>query len=289
MISSTTSGMFDRSIPASAGIGLRAPHLVEFLDSKPALDWVEVHSENYFGSGIPLSGLQAVREDYDVSLHGVGLSVGSTDPLDRRHLENLGTLIEQVQPCFVSEHLSWGSVNRNYLNDLLPLPYTHEALRHLIDRVAAIQDHLGRTILIENISSYLEFEASEIPEWEFLAELAVHSGCGILLDINNIYVNAMNHGFDPLRYLCAVPTGLVGEMHLAGFTRNLFEDGEILIDTHNHPVAHDVWRLYDIAIARFGITPTLIEWDTDLPPLTILIDEAARAEAIMENHRVSVA
>jgi uncharacterized protein (UPF0276 family) len=169
------------------------------------------------------------------------------------------------------------------------LPYTVEALHHLVSRVAEIQERLGRRLLIENISSYLQFADSDIPEWEFLAELALRSGCGILLDVNNIYVSAVNHRFDPFHYLRAIPTVCVEEMHLAGFTRKQFEDGEILIDTHNRRVVPEVWRLYDAAIARFGATPTLIEWDSDLPPLATLIDEARRAETIMEHYRVDVA
>jgi len=289
MVASTTSKASDGSIPATAGIGLRAPHLAEFLDTRPALDWVEVHSENYFGSGIPVTALMKVRRDYGVSLHGVGLSTGSTDPLNLAHIAGLKALIAQIEPGLVSEHLSWGSIGGAYLNDLLPLPYTDEALCHLVARVTEIQERLGRQILIENISSYLEFEGTEFPEWEFLAELARRSGCGILLDVNNIYVSACNHGFDPYAYLQAIPQGRVGEMHLAGFTRKRYDDGEILIDTHNQPVAGDVWKLYDAAIARFGATPTLIEWDSDLPPLAFLIAEAARAEAVMENRRVRVA
>jgi uncharacterized protein len=289
MAGHTTGERLARSIPATAGIGLRAPHIAEFLDTRPVLEWVEVHSENYFGNGIPQAALHRVREHFDVSLHGVGLSVGSTDPLDLHHLAQLKALIDALQPCFVSEHLSWGSVDRHYLNDLLPLPYTVEALHHLVSRVAEIQERLGRRLLIENISSYLQFADSDIPEWEFLAELALRSGCGILLDVNNIYVSAVNHRFDPFHYLRAIPTVCVEEMHLAGFTRNQFEDGEILIDTHNRRVVPEVWRLYDAAIARFGTTPTLIEWDSDLPPLATLIDEARRAESIMEHYRVDVA
>lgn len=289
MAGHSTGKRLARSVPATAGIGLRAPHIAEFLDTRPVLDWIEVHSENYFGNGIPLSALHRVRDHYDVSLHGVGLSVGSTDPLDLRHLAELRTLIEAVQPCFVSEHLSWGSVGQHYLNDLLPLPYTVEALHHLVSRVAEIQERLGRRLLIENISSYLQFADSDIPEWEFLAELALHSGCGILLNVNNIYVSAVNHGFDAFHYLRAIPTACVEEMHLAGFTRKQFEDGEILIDTHNRRVVPEVWQLYDAAIARFGATPTLIEWDSDLPPLATLLDEARRAETIMEHYRVDVA
>jgi len=270
--------------PASAGIGLRSAHVQEILDSRPALGWVEAHSENYFGRGIPRHYLERIRRDYPVSLHGVGLSVGSTDALDLDHLAALRELVADIEPVFVSEHLSWSSVGGRYLNDLLPLPYTEEALVHVAARVAEIQQRLGRQILIENISSYLQFEASAIPEWEFLAELAKRSGCALLLDVNNIYVSASNHGFDAHRYLQAIPVAAVREMHLAGFTRKVFDDGDILIDTHNRRVAPEVWRLYAAAVARFGAVPTLIEWDSELPALSVLLDEARRAQSIMEAH-----
>jgi len=271
-----------RPIPASVGIGLRAPHTQNFLETRPAVDWVEVHSENYFGHGIPLDHLLEVRQHCPVSLHGVGLSVGSTDALDTDHLARLKALVGRVEPVFVSEHLSWSSVGGRYLNDLLPMPYTEEALAYLVGRVAEIQDRLGQRILIENISSYLQLVQSSIPEWDFLAELARLSGCGVLLDINNVYVSAANHGFDPYAYLQAVPVGAVEEMHLAGFTRKRVEGQEILIDTHNRPVHPRVWALYRAAVQRFGPTPTLIEWDADLPPLEVLVEEAARARVVME-------
>ena len=289
MTASTPRRDWTRPIPATAGIGLRAPHMHHFLETRPALDWVEVHSENYFGLGIPFDYLLRVREHYGVSLHGVGLSLGSTDPFDCEHVAALQALVERIEPGFVSEHLSWSSVGGRYLNDLLPLPYTEEALAHLVTRVTQIQESLDRQILVENISSYLEFTASHIPEWEFLAELARRSGCGILLDVNNIFVSASNHGFDSYRYLHGIPRGTVVEMHLAGFTRKRFEDGEILIDTHNRHVAPEVWRLYDAAVARFGTTPTLIEWDTDLPSLDELVIEARRAQTILDYYRVHAA
>jgi uncharacterized protein len=289
MVPVTTIKAFERSIPASAGIGLRAPHLAEFLDRRPQMDWVEVHSENYFGNGIPTAWLVKVREAYDLSLHGIGLSIGSTDPLNRNHLESLKGLIDRVEPLFVSDHLCWSSIGGNYLNDLLPLPYTEEALDHLVSRVLEIQDRLGRKLLVENISSYLEFRGSRIPEWEFIAELSLRSGCGILLDVNNIYVSARNHGFDPYQYLQAIPVASVAEMHLAGFTKKHFEDGEILIDSHNRPVAPEVWRLFCAAVARFGATPTLIEWDSDLPSLDTLLGEAGKAQSILENSHVRAA
>jgi hypothetical protein len=261
----------------------------EILETRPALGWVEVHSENYFGRGIPRHYLERIRDDYPVSLHGVGLSLGSTDAIDRRHLAALRELVAAIEPLFVSEHLSWSSVGGRHLNDLLPLPYTREALAHTADRVAEIQERLGRQILVENISSYLEFTQSAMPEWEFLAELANRSGCAVLLDVNNIYVSATNHGFDAYRYLQAIPVQAVREIHLAGFTRKTWDGGEILIDTHNRRVVPEVWRLYAAAVARFGGQPTLIEWDSDLPPLAVLLDEARQAQAIMESHHVRAA
>lgn len=277
-------------IPDKAGIGLRAEHYREVTDSWPSVAWFEVHSENYFGDGgTPLEYLERTRENYPVSLHGVGLSLGSCDPLNRRHLDKLKSLIQRFEPGLVSDHLSWSSVDGSYLNDLLPLPYTEEALRHFAERVQQAQDFLGREILIENPSSYLQYTHSTIPEWEFLAEVARIAGCGILLDVNNIYVSATNHGYDAQQYLRAIPAEKVREMHLAGFTVNRYPEGEILIDTHNAPVADEVWALYRQAVERLGSLPTLIEWDTDLPPLQVLLDEARRADEILETAHALVA
>jgi uncharacterized protein (UPF0276 family) len=273
-------------IPARAGIGLRADHYDVVLKTRPPVGWLEVHSENYFGAGgKPLDILERVRADYPLSLHGVGLSMGSTDPLDHRHLTALKNLIRRFEPALVSEHLSWGSVDGRHFNDLLPLPYTEEALDHFSERVIAVQDFLGRQILIENPSSYLHYVESVIPEWEFLVEVARRSGCGVLLDVNNIYVSARNHGFDASAYLRAIPLALVQEIHLAGFVVNRFDDGEILIDTHSQPVCPAVWALYRQTVQRFGPVPTLIEWDTDLPTLATLVAEAQQADAIVLEER----
>jgi uncharacterized protein (UPF0276 family) len=271
------------TIPAQAGVGLRAPYYRDFLEERPAVGWLEVHPENYFVSGgKPLYFLERIRSHYPLSLHGVGLSIGSTDPLDIDHLNKLKELIKRFEPGFVSEHLAWGSVDGRFHNDLLPLPYTEEALEHMAGRIDQVQDYLGRQILLENISSYLEYEISSIPEWEFITTLAGRTGCGLLLDINNIYVNACNHGFDPDIFLNAIPGDLVQEIHLAGFTLNTFEDGRILIDTHSRPVCEEVWALYRRAIRRFGPRPSLIEWDSELPPLSILLAEARRADSILQ-------
>jgi len=265
-----------RPVPAQAGIGLRSAHHAEFLARRPAVPWVEVHSENFFADGgAKLAVLDAVRQDYGLSLHGVGLSLGGADPLDREHLACLKRLVQRAEPALVSEHVAWGSAGGVFLNDLLPLPCTMAALRHTAARVAAVQDCLGRPILVENVSSYLQFEGAEMTEWEFLAGLAREAGCGILLDVNNIHVSAVNHGFDALDYLRGIPAALVGEIHLAGYT----DAGDILIDTHSAPVSAPVWALYREALALLGPVPTLIEWDAELPALDRLLAEAASADA----------
>ncbi len=270
-------------LPVSAGIGLRAQHHRDVLEQRPTVGWLEAHSENYFAlGGAQPECLEQIRALYPLSLHGVGLSLGSIDPLDRRHLENLKRIVARFEPALVSEHLSWGSFRGRHFNDLLPLPYTEEALRHMVARVSEVQEFLGRQILIENVSSYLEFTCSTLPEWEFLAALAVKSGCAILLDINNIYVSAQNHGFDAHEYPARMPRSAVREIHLAGHTRKSHRGRDILIDTHSTFVCADVWALYAEAVRRVGDVPTLIEWDTDIPALPVLVEEAHRADAIRE-------
>jgi len=274
------------AVPVRAGIGLRAPHQHEVLAAPPAVGWLEVHSENYFADGGPaLANLERARARYPISLHGVGLSLGSTDPLDRKHLRKLKALTARIEPALVSEHLSWSSVDLRFLNDLLPLPYTEEALEHICTRIGEVQDFLGRRILVENISSYLQFPHSTIPEWEFVAEVSRRAGCGILLDVNNIYVSATNHRFDPLRYLRAIPAQAVGEIHLAGHESR----GDTLIDTHSRPVCDAVWALYREALDRFGEVPALIEWDNDIPELAVLVGEAHKGDAIFEESRALAA
>jgi hypothetical protein len=267
-----------RAPDPSAGIGLRAPHYAALLERLPALPFLEVHSENYFGDGgAPLAWLERFRAHYALSFHGVGLSLGSADPLDAGHLARLEALVRRFEPALVSEHLCWSSYGGRHANDLLPLPYTREALDHVVARVDAVQERLARRILVENVSSYFRFPESTIPEWEFIGEVARRTGCGLLLDVNNVWVNAANHGFDAHRYLAAVDPRRVEEIHLAGF-----ESAEgMLIDTHGTPVCAEVWRLYEAAIARMGPRPTLIEWDTDIPALDVLLGEAARAQAIL--------
>jgi uncharacterized protein (UPF0276 family) len=268
-------------MPAAAGIGLRAQHHLQVLADSPRTAWFEAHSENYFADGgSHVECLTRIRARYPLSLHGVGLSLGSVDELDRDHLAKLRRAVTRFEPALVSEHLSWSSLAARFTNDLLPLPYTDEALRHVSSRIAQTQDYLGRQILIENVSSYLQFDASTLTEWDFLAGVAAESGCGILLDLNNIYVAAHNHGFAAAEYLEAVPCGAVQEFHLAGHTRIDLQDEALLIDTHGSPVCDDVWDLYRAALRRFGNVPTLIEWDTDVPAFETLQAEADKADTL---------
>ena len=269
----------NRPLPVSAGIGLRAPHVGQVLAARPPVPWFEVHSENYFADGgSALAALDRIRADYPLSLHGVGLSLGSTDPLDVLHLAKLKRLADRVEPALVSEHLCWSSVNGRHYNDLLPLPCTKEALDHVCARVSSVQDFLAREILVENVSSYLEYPESTIPEYDFVVAIAASTGCRLLVDVNNIYVNARNHGIDADAYLAAIPPAMVAEIHLAGFDSS----GPCLIDTHGAPVAPEVWALYERALRHFGRVPTLIEWDTDIPEFSVLQREAATAQAYLE-------
>jgi uncharacterized protein (UPF0276 family) len=277
----TTSVTNPRPVPARAGIGLRAAHFADVLATKPQVGWFEVHSENHFAPAGPAhAALDAIRADYPISLHGVGLSIGGTDPLDLGHVERLRLAIERYEPALVSEHLCWSMAGGRHTNDLLPLPYTREALRHVTRRVSQVQELLARRLLIENVSSYLQFRDPDYTEWEFLASLAQASGCGILLDVNNIFVSAQNHGFDAREYLAAIPHDAVGEIHLAGHSIRELEGRELRVDTHDAPVCDEVWELYAIAAARFGRVPTLIEWDSNLPPLATLVEEARRADRV---------
>ena len=271
--------------PRAAGIGLRAPHYAAILESRPALGFLEAHSENFFFAGGPaLAWLERFAQSWPLSLHGVGLALGSSDPLDERHLAKLEALVRRFQPALVSEHLSWGMARGRHANDLLPLPHSEEALAHVSARIDAVQERLGRRILVENVSSYAAMEGAAMPEWEFIAEVARRSGCGVLLDVNNIWVSSRNHGFDPRRFVDGIDPATVGEIHLAGHER----EGELLIDTHSRRVCDEVWSLYEHAIARLGARPTLIEWDADIPALEVLVDEARgaerRAARVLEAH-----
>ena len=261
-------------LPLAAGIGLRAPHHAQVLAEQPAVAWWEVHSENFFSAGgAPLAFLQNLRRDYPVSLHGVGLSLGAVDTLFEAHLAKLAALVERIEPAAVSEHLCWSSAGAQHFNDLLPLPCNDAAIQQAATRISRVQDRLRRPILIENVSSYLTFADSTMAEWDFLVAVAERSGCGILLDINNIYVSASNHGFDAKTYIDAIAADRVGEMHLAGFDHC----DDFLIDTHGQPVHAPVWDLYAYALERLGPKPTLIEWDTNIPALAVLQGEAEKA------------
>ena len=263
----------------SVGIGLRAEHYQDATCGLPPVDWFEVHSENYFGQGgQPHFYLSKIRTNYSLSFHGVGLSLGSTDPLDFIHLKRLKELIDQYQPALVSEHLSWSSIHGTFLHDLLPLPMTEEVVQHLVNRISQVQNYLGRQILIENASTYLEFSHSQMSEWEFITQIALRSGCGILLDINNVYVNACNHHFNAMSFINAIPADLVGEIHLAGHTLKELDEGKIRIDTHDQRVCDEVWQLYKYTQGKLSHVPTLIEWDKNLPPFSVLLEEAALAK-----------
>jgi uncharacterized protein (UPF0276 family) len=272
--------------PAGAGVGLRHAHYDAFMTAAPAVDWVEVHSENYFGDGgYDLHVLETVRRDFPVSLHGVGLGLGSAVPLDDGHLARLRRLVERIEPAVVSEHLCWGATPHGALHDLLPMPLDAVSLDHLCARVAQVQDVLRRPILVENVSAYVRFRGDTLGETAFLAKLARRTGCGVLLDVNNLYVNQCNHGEDALAAMAALPPDVVGEIHLAG--HRVMEAA--VIDDHGSRVAPVVWSLYEAALRRFGATPTLIEWDTDVPPLDVLLDEARLARERMASMMCDVA
>jgi uncharacterized protein (UPF0276 family) len=277
-------------MPAAAGIGLRAPHVTRVLIERPKIAWLETHSENLFAAGGGLhNAMQQIRADYPLSLHGVGLSLGSADALDRGHLQRLKALVDCYQPELVSEHLCWGAIGGRHSNDLLPLPFTEEAVNLMASRIGQVQDTLKREILVENVSTYLRFRDGEYTEWDFVAEVVRRSGCGLLCDVNNIYVNSVNHAFDPHVYLRALPRAAVKEIHLAGFTRKQGLPVPLLIDSHSRRVDAQVWDLYAEAIELFGPTPTLIEWDQDIPELEVLLDEAAHAQEVLDARRARAA
>jgi uncharacterized protein (UPF0276 family) len=262
-----------------AGIGLRPAHYAALAEGRPPLAFLEVHSENFFAAGGPaLAWLERFRRDYPLSLHGVGLSLGSADPLDARHLDKLATLAARFQPALVSEHLSWGSIDGRHANELLPLPFTDEAVAHVAARIERVQERLRREILVENVSSYATFAESTLTEAQFIARVARRAGCRLLLDVNNVYVNSVNHGFDAHAYLAAIEPDLVGEIHLGGHA----ESEGLLIDTHGAAVCEPVWSLFAAALRRFGARPTLLEWDTDIPALEVLLAEAGRARSMIE-------
>jgi uncharacterized protein (UPF0276 family) len=266
---------------AGFGLGLRTPHYEAILNQPHAIDWLEIITDNYLGAGgKPLHYLERVRERYPLVMHGVSLSIGSTDPIDFNYLADVKALAARIEPHWISDHLCWTGIEGRNLHDLLPLPYTEEALSTVVSRIGQVQDALGRQILLENVSSYLTFHASEMSEWEFLCEVAQRADCAILLDINNIYVSSVNHGFDPVTYLHAIPEARVRQFHLAGHS----DLGGHLIDTHDHPIAAPVWDLYRAALARFGAVPTMIERDDNIPELSELVTELDMARAIAGSH-----
>jgi uncharacterized protein len=268
------------------GLGLRPAHYEAVLGESQRIDWLEIITENYLvPGGKPLHYLDRIRARYPMAMHGVSLSIGSTDPVDRDYLKAVRELARRIEPAWISDHLCWTGVEGRNAHDLLPLPYTEESLACVAARVGEVQDALGRQILLENVSSYLTYRVSEMSEWEFLSEVARRADCAILLDINNIYVSAVNHAFDPLQYLHAMPKDRVRQFHLAGHS----DMGDHLIDTHDHPIAAPVWDLYAEAVAHFGAVPTMIERDDNIPPLGELVAELDRARAIAAGEALEAA
>jgi uncharacterized protein len=259
------------------GIGLRPRHFTQVLEQPPDVDWLEATSENFMArGGRPVAVLEKVRRELPVVLHGVSLAVGSVDDLDTRYLTELRNLVRRVEPALVSDHLCWGRHGGRYAHDLWPLPCTEESLAHVVSRVQRVQEFLGRQIALENVSSYVSFRDSTLSEWEFLSQVAERADCGILLDVNNVYVSARNHGFDPRRYVEGIPPERVVQFHLAGFC----DKGRWILDSHDGGVADEVWSLYRAAVRRFGRVPTLIEWDDHIPPLDALVAESRKAQQV---------
>lgn len=273
-------------IPANAGIGLKAEHVGSILDGTPDIGWFEVHAENHMpGTGPAIRWLEAVREAYPISVHGVGMSLGGMDPLDTEHLGRLKTLVDRIEPGLVSEHLAWCREGGTFLNDLLPVPYHSRVLQTVVEHVDQMQAHLKRTILLENPSLYVTYKDSDIAEPDFLSEIAQRTGCGLLLDVNNVAVSAANLGFDAHKYLDAFDTSHVGEVHVAGHTVRRIGERDIRIDDHGSAVTNDVWELADRAIAKTGPLPVLVERDNDIPPLSDLLAEAAHAQDLIDTSR----
>ena len=272
----SVTGTMDRPI-SGTGIGLRHCHIQDILSDKPAIPWFEILADNHLEPGGPVKQvLEIIRQDYAFSFHCVGMSLGGTDPLDRDYLQQLKQLMRYFEPGLVSDHLSFSSVNGRHYHELLPLPYTDESLRHVCQRITEVQDILGRRILVENPSSYLSYQHSHITEWEFMNAMATEADCHILLDVNNVYVSAFNHGFDANHYLKALSYAHVKEIHLGGFD----DRGHYLLDAHNHPVAEAVWQLYASCMDNASHIPTLIEWDNDIPAFDMLTEQARLAESI---------
>ena len=277
-------------LPAKTGLGFKPEHFPAVIETKPDLGFFEVHAENYMNAGgMPHAMLERLRVDYAISVHGVGLSIGGPDPLDEAHLTRLKTLCDRYQPESFSEHLAWASHGGTWMHDLLPLPYTTETLRIVCDHIDRLQEVLGRKILLENPATYLTFTQSDIPETAFLTEIAQRTGCGLLLDVNNVFVSCVNHRTDPRAYLAAFPMQAIGEIHLAGHDSEELPSGPLLIDSHGKPVSEPVWTLYGEIVSKFGPLPSLVEWDNDVPDFVTLMAEAHRAARILEDARHALA
>lgn len=277
---------FNHYSELGVGLGLRVPHYQHILTQKPTCGWFEVISENYMvDGGRPLQVLDQIMEQYQVIQHGVSLYLGNSDPFDREHLKRLKTLVRRTKTPWISDHLCWGSVDGRCSHDLLPMPYTHAAAKRAAEKIRHLSDYLGIPVAVENVSSYAEYNASEMNEWEFLTEVVEQADCGILLDVNNIYVSSINHGFDPHLYVDYIPAERVAQIHIAGHSR--YE--RFIIDTHDHPVIDPVWKLYAQAIRRAGPTPTLLEWDAKIPSFDEVYAEAMKSTRYLsvqkENHR----
>ncbi|WP_088723523.1 DUF692 domain-containing protein [Thioclava sp. F42-5] len=278
------------TLPRKAGLGFKPEHFPAISETKPDLGFFEIHAENYMGAGgMPHAMLERLRADYALSVHGVGLSIGGPDPLDRDHLARLKALCDRYDPESFSEHLAWASHGGVWMHDLLPLPYTAETLALICDHVDEVQEHLGRRMLLENPATYVLFDNSEIPETEFLTEISQRTGCGLLLDVNNVFVSCVNHRQDPRAYLEAFPLNLVGEVHLAGHEEEELPSGPLLIDSHGREVAEPVWALYAETVSKSGPLPSLIEWDNDVPDFATLMAEAKRASMILSGDHHALA
>ncbi|WP_250656242.1 DUF692 domain-containing protein [Alkalimarinus coralli] len=267
-----------------AGVGLRSIHYQTILETLPDIPWFEALTDNYMGNGgLPLQYLEQIREHYPITFHGVGLSLGSLDPLDQGYIKKLKHLINRFKPQWVSDHLCWSSYDGIHGNDLFPMPYSEEALKHMANRIMQVQDALGQRIMVENVSSYVTYQSDEMTEWAFLAEVAKQADCDLLCDVNNIYVSAQNHQFDPLEYLEALPHERIREIHLAGYE----DEGTHLLDTHGSAIHDPVWSLYKQVIEMIGPTATLVEWDTNIPSFDVLYSEAKKAAHILEQYHVA--
>jgi uncharacterized protein (UPF0276 family) len=268
------------------GLGLRPKHYSDVLAGGSSVSWYEVVTENFLGDGgRPLSTLEKIRRDFPIALHGVSASLGSTDELDPQYFKRLKTLIKRFDPFIVSDHCCWTKAGGQSFHDLLPLPFTQEAAKHVASQISKVQDWLGQKILIENVSSYLSFNQDEMQEWEFLAEILKLADCGLLLDLNNIYVSSVNHSFNPLTYIVGIPQERVGQIHLAGHSTIWTDEGQkYLIDTHDHPVCNEVWDLYRASLQRFGQVNTMVEWDSNIPKYSVLEAEVLKAKKIQEQN-----